>query len=122
VQDRSSNCGCKDRTKSQKSSSSTNQKGSSDFTNIFTNFIRDAFWSNLKVVGEGPTLASSIVDDDNFFPFECFSIRIFLASYQMIPHPSCSNQIFDGGVVQDRHRDFRAIDGIMSKTFKEISD
>jgi len=28
----------------------------------------------------------------------------------------------DGGVVQDGHKDFRAIDGIMSKTLKEISD
>jgi len=28
----------------------------------------------------------------------------------------------DGGVVQDGHKDFRAIDGIMSKTLKEILD
>ena len=27
----------------------------------------------------------------------------------------------DGGMVRHSHRDFRAIDGIMSKTFKEIS-
>jgi len=30
--------------------------------------------------------------------------------------------ISDGGMVQDGHKDFRAIDGIMSKTLKEISD
>jgi len=28
---------------------------------------------------------------------------------------------FNGGVVWDRHMDLRAIDGIMPKTFKEIS-
>jgi len=28
----------------------------------------------------------------------------------------------DTGVVRDRHKDFRAFDGIMPKTFKEISD
>jgi len=28
----------------------------------------------------------------------------------------------DGGVVRDRHMVFRAVDGIMPKTFKEISD
>jgi len=30
--------------------------------------------------------------------------------------------LIDGGVVHDRHKDFRAVDGIMPKTFKEISD
>jgi len=28
----------------------------------------------------------------------------------------------DGGMIRDRHMDFRAVDGIMPKTFKEISD
>jgi len=30
-------------------------------------------------------------------------------------------QHIDGGVVRDRHRDFKVVDGIMPKTFKEIS-
>jgi len=66
VQDGTSNPGYKDQTKSRKSSSFTNQKGSSDFINIFTNFIRDAILSNLEIVDEWPTLTLSIVDDESF--------------------------------------------------------
>jgi len=36
-------------------------------------------------------------------------------------NPSSSSPS-DGGVVRYRHQDFKAIDGIMPKTFKEISD
>jgi len=32
------------------------------------------------------------------------------------------NYGYDEGVVRDRQKDFREVDGIMPKTFKEISD
>ena len=35
---------------------------------------------------------------------------------------SATNKSADGGVVRYRHKDFKAIDGIMPKTLKEISD
>ncbi|QCE14748.1 hypothetical protein DEO72_LG11g1753 [Vigna unguiculata] len=37
------------------------------------------------------------------------------------PH-HCTCSISDGGVVRDRHMVFRAVDEIMPKTFKEISN
>ena len=67
----------------------------------------------------------SLYSTDDAMLCKSFSVALrgsALEWFMSLPPYTIDSFTTDGGVVRDRHMVFRAVDGIMPKTFKEISD